>query len=295
MVSLLKRATRDGFHVLSVDWRHLNPEEIQRLIPSQATVPERAAHQKYLTSGPCAVVWLHRDNGIYRLQSLLGPDDPLEAKKTAEFSLRAVYGSDLIENGYYGTQSYASALVEAHHFGKCHTYEQLCEGKILGSIGSYASRVFTRARLTLNETVCFGIPPVLYADGSYVAILERLVREKYSILNVLLIDLTEKQLVRLHEWVGTISDLNTPGVWVIMALDKDNAISRTKRLIGTRSKDQGMCSPNLAFRGLKEECLANLYGSCHVSDTMQQSQRELMYFFGQLYGGNGDQITSSDV
>lgn len=138
--------------------------------------------------------------------------------------------------------------------------------------------------------MCFGIPPALVDDGSYASILDRLSRENYTILNAMLIDLNPPQLTRLYEWVGTTTDLSTPGVWFILALEKDNAISRTKRLIGVSKKKNHAPAATLAFRGLKEECLADLYGPCHVSGSLRQSEQELTYFFGALYG-TGDRIT----
>lgn len=272
LISLLKRASRDGFTILSVTFQQLNEEVIEKLLR------RRSSHEElsYLTCGVSAIVWLHRVNGIHRLQSLLGPDSPDEAKESAEFSLRAVFGTDLIHNGFYGTRSYASVLIEAHLFGKGRTFEQLCQGAIVPS-EIVQSRMFIRARLTLNQTICVRISPSCYEDGSYIDIMERFLQESYILVNIAIVSLTPTQV---KEFKGeTIA-----GNWVVLALQKDNAISRAKTLIGEASEKPRSILSIFRNRGLSQPALAEIHGPhIYASETMQEAQRELLYFFDTLY------------
>ncbi len=60
-------------------------------------------HIDSLTSAPSVIVCLQRENAVKRLLDLLGPSDPKVAKQQDAYHWRALYGSDPIENGLYGT------------------------------------------------------------------------------------------------------------------------------------------------------------------------------------------------
>ena len=55
-----------------------------------------------MTSGPVVVLCLQRENAVGRLLDLLGPSDPVEAKRKSQFFLRGSFGQDSVRNALYG-------------------------------------------------------------------------------------------------------------------------------------------------------------------------------------------------
>lgn len=47
------------------------------------------------------VLCLQRVNAIKKLLDLVGPENPIEARKIDEFYWRSIYGQDIIRNGLY--------------------------------------------------------------------------------------------------------------------------------------------------------------------------------------------------
>ena len=70
----------------------------------QALIKEK--HLYYLTSGPCMCLSLQRENAVKKLLELLGPEDPLSARRQNQFHWRGVFGADAVSNAFYGNVFY---------------------------------------------------------------------------------------------------------------------------------------------------------------------------------------------
>eukprot|EP00057_Strongylocentrotus_purpuratus_P006231 XP_011660705.1 PREDICTED: uncharacterized protein LOC580349 isoform X3 [Strongylocentrotus purpuratus] len=111
---ILKRVSQEDFIVVAL--RLLTLDDHQ----ARALVPEREAenlvicgmHLGHLTSGPVLVLVLQRENAVRKLLSLLGPNNPKEAKKKNEFLWRGMFGVDPINNALHGSMTYAKAVEE---------------------------------------------------------------------------------------------------------------------------------------------------------------------------------------
>ncbi|KAL1502217.1 hypothetical protein ABEB36_007391 [Hypothenemus hampei] len=72
---------------------------------------------EHLVSGSIVALELVGDNAVQRWLEVLGPDDPLEARKVSPNSLRALYGKDdKVANGFYGSPDISNAMREANFF-----------------------------------------------------------------------------------------------------------------------------------------------------------------------------------
>ncbi|XP_067931773.1 dynein axonemal assembly factor 8-like [Watersipora subatra] len=71
---------------------------------------------QHMTSGPSMLIALQRENAIKKLEDMLGPDDPAEAKAVSPFCLRGFYGTDLPNNGLYCSTSYHRAVSDIKQF-----------------------------------------------------------------------------------------------------------------------------------------------------------------------------------
>lgn len=59
-------------------------------------------HKKYLSSGPSLILALERENAVKKLLDLLGPCDPLSARRQSQFLWRGTFGMDTVANGLHG-------------------------------------------------------------------------------------------------------------------------------------------------------------------------------------------------
>lgn len=71
---------------------------------------------EHCVSGPIVALELVGDNAIERWKSILGPEDPAEARKTAPGSLRAIYGLERASNAFHASENPEEAVREACFF-----------------------------------------------------------------------------------------------------------------------------------------------------------------------------------
>ncbi|XP_032930063.1 dynein axonemal assembly factor 8-like [Catharus ustulatus] len=88
------------------------------LLPPQVQQDPAAAetHCTYLTSGTALVLCLQRPNAVKKLMDLLGPEDPQLAQALDPRLWRAQYGTSTVQNGFYGSSSYAMAVRDVKLF-----------------------------------------------------------------------------------------------------------------------------------------------------------------------------------
>ena len=72
----------------------------------------------------------------FLLIQLLGPDDPDECKKHAEFTLRANFGKDIICNAFHGSGSYSTAIEEIRLLFQETEHDNLLK-YVLGALSSH--------------------------------------------------------------------------------------------------------------------------------------------------------------
>ncbi|XP_029657962.2 thioredoxin domain-containing protein 3 homolog isoform X2 [Octopus sinensis] len=65
--------------------------------------------KRYLMTGPSMFMVLTREDAVFGFRQLLGPVDPIEAKKIDPYLLRAQFGTDIMQNALHGTSSLMKA------------------------------------------------------------------------------------------------------------------------------------------------------------------------------------------
>lgn len=71
---------------------------------------------EHLVSGSIVALELVGENAVQRWLETLGPDDPIEARKVAPNSLRAIYGTSKVLNGFHACLDSTNAIREANFF-----------------------------------------------------------------------------------------------------------------------------------------------------------------------------------
>ena len=67
----------------------------------------------FMTSGPCVVMLLEREDAVAELRRLVGNTDPARA---AEGTLRRMYGENVTRNAVHASDSVENARMEASRF-----------------------------------------------------------------------------------------------------------------------------------------------------------------------------------
>lgn len=184
-------------------------------------------------------MWLKRKNAILKLQELLGPEFPNTDIDCGDLTLRTTFGKTAIQNGYYGTPNHALYTVEAALLGQC--VNEISHSNEVATTNRYIKNLelnlFVRANLTLNETICVRIHPKLLLEGSCIDIVQRIIDEKFKIVNLCITTLS-KEVIEIFAKLCTLSpNEQCPGKWCILMLQRDNAISRMRTFLGTPKQD----------------------------------------------------------
>ncbi|NXQ62620.1 NDK5 kinase, partial [Anthoscopus minutus] len=115
---ILRNLHLEKFSVVGMKHLDLETAAASALLPWEAQQDPAAveAHCTYLTSGTALVLCLQRPNAVKKLMDLLGPEDPQLAQALDPCLWRAQYGTSTVQNGFYGSRSYAMAVRDVKLF-----------------------------------------------------------------------------------------------------------------------------------------------------------------------------------
>ena len=203
----------------------------------------------FMCSGDVVALKLEKANAIKAWRTLMGPTNFETAKKEAPQSIRALYATDLTKNASHGSDSVSSAVRELNFYFP-------------------------------QQTTFAAIKPDAVSAGNAPAIIDRIVKEGFTVLESAKLSLTKERAEAFyaeHKGKGFFDELvafMVSGPIYALKLRKTNAIKAWRDLMGPTNfevaKEQ---SPN---------CMRALYGSSmtknatHGSDAVESAARECM-------------------
>ncbi|RQM24881.1 hypothetical protein B5M09_000080 [Aphanomyces astaci] len=272
--SLLMLKPDDPLGVLPVVLRRLRREGFDLVCMHMTRLPSSS-----FVGHPYIVCVVRRVSCISRLQALVGPADPDEARQHARFSLVAGYGVDLVRNGFYTPPTYDQARRDLHSVygvGTDADYDGLSRWSPSAAVvvGAPFSRStspqphpaeYVTTPRTLVETT------LLVAGGSAVPEASAMVASLTSDGGFLVVNLFQGGLT-LHQKLHCASHFAPDvleGPWLVLALERDNAVSRLVSYLTT--------SPLFADAPEKRQL-------CRCSTSAKEAREDLSLFFDELHG-----------
>jgi nucleoside-diphosphate kinase len=102
-----------GFALRGLRLLHLSTREAEGFYEVHRERPFFNDLVSFMTSGPCIVLALQKDNAVADFRTLIGATNPEQA---AEGTIRKKYATNIEKNAIHGSDSDENALREIHYF-----------------------------------------------------------------------------------------------------------------------------------------------------------------------------------
>ncbi|CAH1795909.1 unnamed protein product [Owenia fusiformis] len=304
LAKILRRLTLEGFTLAAVRLTMLDTQQASHLVPIQDKQNEvlMKMHIEHLTSGPCMLLCVQRENAVKKLLDLIGPVDPLVARRTNSLLWRGLFGTDTVSNALYASSSYIRAVEDERLFFPdgltCSPTPELTADQIHCSVedvvtGSSPSRgVATHTDSTdvvrsLMQTNCVLLAPPLFKkekrsrNFALADILEGLLTHGFEVVGCRMIVLSEPQAQEYQHLMGTgdfsLTPILTSGPSLVLAVQRDNAVVSFDSHLGATYQSDSVNAK---------------YGQ-HLlrPKSVTQAHKHLAFFFDELLPGAQVSIT----
>jgi len=110
---ILARIEEAGFTILGLRMIHMTKKQAEGFYAVHEERPFFDSLTDFMSSGPCIVMVLEKDNAIEDLRSLMGATDPAKA---GEGTIRKDFARNVEANVIHGSDSPESAAIEIPYF-----------------------------------------------------------------------------------------------------------------------------------------------------------------------------------
>ena len=110
---VLARIEKEGFRVVAMRMEHLTREEAEGFYAVHRERPFFPALTTFMSSGPCVLLCLEREDAIAKWRETMGATDPAKA---AEGTLRKLHGTNIERNCTHGSDAPETAAFELSYF-----------------------------------------------------------------------------------------------------------------------------------------------------------------------------------
>src|SRR2546423_4258471 len=113
MGNIIQRINDAGFKIRAMKTLHMSLKEAEGFYAVHRERPFFGGLTEFMSSGPCVVMVLERENAVKAWRDLMGATDPAKAD---DGTLRKKYGGSLGENAVHGSDSDENAAIEIAYF-----------------------------------------------------------------------------------------------------------------------------------------------------------------------------------
>ncbi len=114
--NIIQRINDAGFKLRAMKTLHMSLREAEGFYAVHRERPFFGGLTEFMSSDPCVVMVLEKENAVKAWRDLMGATDPAKAE---EGTLRKEYGGSLGENAVHGSDSDENAAIEiAYFFGQ---------------------------------------------------------------------------------------------------------------------------------------------------------------------------------
>ena len=111
--NIIQRITDTGFKLRAMKMLHLSLREAEGFYAVHRERPFFAGLTEFMSSGPCVVMVLEKENAVKSWRDLMGATDPAKAD---EGTIRKEFGGSVGENATHGSDSDENAAIEIAYF-----------------------------------------------------------------------------------------------------------------------------------------------------------------------------------
>ncbi len=111
--NVIKRFENAGFKIIAMKMIQMNKKQAQGFYAVHKEKPFYDSLTDFMSSGPCVVMILERENAISRNREIMGATNYKEA---AEGTIRRDYATDIEKNVVHGSDSPETAAFEISYF-----------------------------------------------------------------------------------------------------------------------------------------------------------------------------------
>jgi len=111
--NIIQRITDAGFKLRAMKMLHLTLKEAEGFYAVHRERPFFAGLTEFMSSNPCVVMVLEKENAVKAWRDLMGATDPAKAD---EGTIRKEFGGSVGENATHGSDSDENAAIEIAYF-----------------------------------------------------------------------------------------------------------------------------------------------------------------------------------
>lgn len=111
--NIIQRITDSGFKIRAMKLISMTQGEAEGFYAVHRERPFFAGLTEFMSSGPCVVLALEKDDAVKGWRDLMGATDPAKAD---EGTLRKQFGASVGENATHGSDSDENAAIEIAYF-----------------------------------------------------------------------------------------------------------------------------------------------------------------------------------
>ncbi|HZS07193.1 MAG TPA: nucleoside-diphosphate kinase [Blastocatellia bacterium] len=111
--NIIQRITGNGFKIRALKLMHMSRPIAEGFYAVHRERPFFPDLVEFMTSGPCVVMALEKENAVQAWRDLMGPTDATKAPKG---TIRGDFGTSVQENASHGSDSPENAKIELSYF-----------------------------------------------------------------------------------------------------------------------------------------------------------------------------------